>query len=297
METNNQISDIYLIEELRKRLKNYRKTTEEIQEINNKLTEVNKKLHESEKLKSHFISRLANEIINPFTVISSASHSLINMEKTNVEEVNKLVKFIFEESTYLDFQFKNIFAAAEIEAGKSKPLFSNTNIINLISSIIKKYEQQFQSKNIKFEFNNLSKDTQLSIITDNEKISLILINLINNSVKFSKKNSKIIISLSKLNKKVSISIKDFGKGISEKKKEIIFDRFSHEQLINSSVIGSGLGLSICKFYAEQINAKLLFESTKDIGSEFILLLSENKEQTNLISKDDNKVFFDDFEIF
>ena len=297
MKTNNKISDNFLIEELEKRLKKYRNTTEELQEVNQELSIVNKKLHKSEQLKGHFISRLANEIINPFTVISSASHSLMNIEKTDVEQVNKLIKFIFEESAYLDFQFKNIFAAAEIEAGKSKPIFSKTNVINLIASLLEKYEQQSHTKKIEFIFNNLTKNSELSTITDNEKLSLILTNLINNSVKFSTNDSNIIITVSKLNKKISISIKDFGKGISEKKKELIFDRFAHEKSINSSVIGSGLGLSICKFYAEQINAELLFESKKDIGSEFILLLNENEAQTSSTSKDDNKIFFDDFEIF
>ena len=61
--------------------------------------------------------------------------------------------------------------------------------------------------------------------------------------------------------------------------------------------GAGLGLSICKFYAEMLNSNLLYDSIKDAGSEFILLISEHKDDITTTSVDDNTTFFDDFEIF
>ena len=72
-----KLTDNELIEELRSRFRDNRESLEELQELNRELKVVNKKLEESEALKSHFISNITNEIINPFTsILGLAKHIL-----------------------------------------------------------------------------------------------------------------------------------------------------------------------------------------------------------------------------
>ena len=72
-----KLTDEELLEELRKRIKNNKESLLELKELNKELQIVNKKLEESESLKSHFISNITNEIINPFTSIIGLARQAI----------------------------------------------------------------------------------------------------------------------------------------------------------------------------------------------------------------------------
>ena len=112
----NKLTDEELIEELRRRMTTNTRSLEELKELNEKLLEVNKKLEESEALKSHFISNITNEIINPFTSILGLSRSILAVKKENWKKVISMVALIHSEAFNLDFQLRNIFLAAKIEA-------------------------------------------------------------------------------------------------------------------------------------------------------------------------------------
>lgn len=113
--------DEELLEELKKRFENNTRTIEELRNLTEELKQVNKKLEESEALKSHFISNITNEIINPFTSILGLSKTILAVKKEDWKKVISMVSLIHTEAFNLDFQLKNIFVAAKIEAGEIFP--------------------------------------------------------------------------------------------------------------------------------------------------------------------------------
>ena len=109
-----KLSDQELIEELQKRFAQNKVTIQELKDSTDELKTVNKKLEESESLKSHFISNITNEIINPFTSILALSRSILQVKKENWKRVISMVAMIHSEAFNLDFQLRNIFLAAKI---------------------------------------------------------------------------------------------------------------------------------------------------------------------------------------
>ncbi len=129
-------SDEDLLRELAERMARLADSKIQQKSLLKELETVNKKLKESEGLKTNFLSNIRNEIINPFTSILTLSKSIMSVDIKNTDKIRNMVSLIHSESFDLDFQFKNIFAAAAIEAGEFHPDYSRVNI----SSVVKDYD-------------------------------------------------------------------------------------------------------------------------------------------------------------
>lgn len=301
MKENHNISDELLIEELNKRLRGYKDALEKLNELNSQLVEVNKKLTESESLKSHFISNITNELVNPFASILGLSKSIIETSEKNPEKIKKMAFLIYQEAFSLDFQLKNIFAAAEIEAGEALPQISNVNIIELTSGLIENYYNESQQKQINIELiDNISNDNKTPFLfkTDSEKLTIVLSNLLSNAIKYTNKKGKIVIEIKQEDNMLHISVKDNGIGISQKDQKVIYDRFKRlDDGINSLNRGHGLGLSINKAYIDLLDGELLLESTEEKGSIFTVILPESDIESDDLSSEGNEIFFGNDELF
>ncbi len=298
MYNNTKITDELLIDELKIRISRYHEALSELQSLNIELKDVNKKLQESESLKTHFLSNIANEIVNPFTSILGLSKSIMSMDKNNFDKAKKMAEYIYLEAFNLDFQLKNIFAAAEIEAGEASVLYSNVSIKDIVKNILEQFKSEMTLKNINYTIIDNIETENCKFKTDNEKFSLIISNLISNAISYGKDNSKIEIIFEKTQDILKITVKDQGKGITKDKRQKIFDRFNRSGTgINSIDKGHGIGLSICKYYAELLDGDITFNSIENKGTEFILTLKETEADNDNYSDDSNKIFFGEDELF
>ncbi len=294
-----KLTDEFLIEELKLRFEEKKESLKKLEKLTTELKEVNHKLAESEALKSHFISNITNEIVNPFTSIVILSKNILSIKEGQWERVMKMANLIFTEAFNLDFQLKNIFAAAEIEAGELFLEVSNVTVDTLINAVIDSFITEAKKKRIVFEFIKIETETEeLRFKTDSEKLRLILSNLVENAVKYSK-NEKIIIKREVQDGVLTISVQDFGIGISENNKKVIFDRFKRlDTGINSINRGHGLGLSINKALLDFLSGQIDIESTKNVGSTFTINIPEAVSDAESFSADGSDYIFDtDDEIF
>jgi signal transduction histidine kinase len=295
------LSDKELIEELQKRFDENKKTIQEFKDLTEELKLVNKKLEESENLKSHFISNITNEIINPFTSILGLSRSILQVKKENWKRVISMVAMIHSEAFNLDFQLRNIFLAAKIEAGEIYPEILNVDLKGIIKSVIDSFRSEAKKKNITFDFSfdiQPVKGDTVYFKTDPEKIKLCFANLISNAIKFSNEDSKVIMRVWKEDEKMFFKIQDFGTGISAANQKIIFDRFKRiDSGINSLNRGHGLGLSINKAVLDLLEGKIEVVSKENKGTTFTLSLPEAKKDIAGFSTEGNEFMFDEDEIF
>ncbi|OFY74642.1 MAG: hypothetical protein A2265_01495, partial [Bacteroidetes bacterium RIFOXYA12_FULL_33_9] len=206
-----KLTDKELLAELEKRFEINQKALEELREMTEKLKFVNKKLEDSEALKSHFLSNIRNEIINPFASIMALSKNIMTLKSENFEKGKDMAKHILTEAFILDFQLNNIFAAAEIEAGIIAPQITNTDIKLVIKNVIETFNTYANQRKITLEhICNIQENTpSVFFKTDFSKIQLILSNLLSNAITYSSENQKVITSISLNNKVLRISIKDF----------------------------------------------------------------------------------------
>jgi signal transduction histidine kinase len=299
----NNLTDEELIDYLRKRMIENKNALEELRFLNEKLKNVNSKLEESEALKSHFISNITNEIVNPFASILGLSRNILSVEKENWKKAFSMVALIHSEAFSLDFQLKNVFAAAKIEAGEIYPEIGKVDIINLLNSVIESFRFEAKRKKVLFDIIDNCKTNDFSIFvfkTDPEKLKLILSNLINNAVKFCFDSSAITINVWEKERQLCISVHDYGIEITKENKQLVFDRFHRvDNSITSVNRGYGLGLSVIKSLVDLLGGDINFQSEKEKGTTFTIIIPEavEEEESFTTSLNGNEIFFEDNQVF
>jgi len=286
-----KLTDEELFDELKKKLTENKKSIEELKELTSQLKDLNRKLEESEKLKSHFLSNIRNEIINPLAAILGLSKNILLFNPEEIDRIKSFAGMIHSEAFTLDFQLQNIFAAAEIEAGESSPSFLNIDINQLVNSVIDLFRTEIERKQINIIIKGNLKE--LTFVTDPGKLKLIILNLLSNSIKFSNITSKIELLIEKHNSQLTISVKDFGIGIKESDQSLIFDRFKRiNNDINSLNIGHGLGLSIVKALVDLLEGTIEVKSRIREGSLFVVKLPEAQinDVNDFLYENDQEVF-------
>jgi signal transduction histidine kinase len=256
----------------------------ENEELVRSLSEVNEKLHDSERLKGHFISNITNEIVNPFTSVLALAKNIKHLKEGDISKAHHMADLIFEEAFHLDFQFKNIFAAALIEAGKEQVKCSVINL-NELNNQIKEYFQPLLDKKriqLSISFSNETNHKEpISFTSDHEKLDLILKNLISNSIKYSPEDSVVELIYFLSTNELHFEVSDQGKGINPEDRKIIFDRFKQlDEKINSINTGHGLGLSIVQAYAEMLGGKVRLNDNFDRGINVMVFIPESAEASD-----------------
>lgn len=301
---NNKLSDDELLEELLMRFNKNKEDLELFQKLTKELKDVNYKLSESEAHKSHFISHITNEINNPFTSILGLAKNITDMPSGNEHKMRQMAKLIYDESYVLDFQLKNVFAAAKIEAGNIAPHFSKTEITGMLKRVAGSVEHLAQKISVGIELiNNLpindSKEYYLHI--DAEKLETVLVNLCNNAIKFAKPGTSVFIGANVSSDEIiEFSFTNFGKTLSDEEMSEMFDRFKRlEENINSINPGQGLGLSVAKAYAQILDGEMTVTSTEKEGNTFTLKLTiqDLTGEDSVTESDGYELFTEDEELF
>jgi len=291
-----KISDSLLIGELKRRLSENRKALQDLRTMTVKLEAVNMKLRESEELKGNFLSNIRNEINNPLTAIIGLSEQIVTgvVAPENASDVSKM---IFQEAFELDFQLRNIFMAAELEAGETSLNPAKVEVHNFITRAINYFSHKIDEKKISVEFVcdiEECKDGAL-FITDPEKLQMIFVNLLANAIEFSPENKKIAVKAEKKEDRLVISIKDMGVGIESHLQKEIFDRFKQlSSGIRKQHKGHGLGLSIVKSLLDLMDGKVHLSSVVGKGTTFTISIPECPyiEGTDIFSEEGNEFIFD-----
>lgn len=255
----------------------------ENEELVRNLYKVNEKLRDSEKLKGHFISNITNEIVNPFTSILALAENIRQLKDGEMAYAHRLADLIYEEAFHLDFQLKNIFAAALIEAGKEEPILSQISINDLSDHICQYFKSQLIKKDINlsveiYRDDQLVTDDQALFISDKPKIEMIIKNLISNAIKYSPAQSVINLNFVLGNGTLDLEVSDYGKGINLDDRKVVFDRFKQlDEKINSINTGHGLGLSIVQAYAELLGGKVSMTDNFEGGVRILVSIPESSE--------------------
>jgi signal transduction histidine kinase len=224
-------------------------------------------LKETDIKKDQFISIAAHELKTPLTSIHGFSQLLQNRKvANNFTKRNKYLKIMDHETKRLGKLVGDILDLSRIDLGTIKVDVSSVNLNEMIENIRKEMNIQIEEKGLKSEY-DIEKDLP-PIQTDNEKLTEILLNLINNSVKYTQEG-KISVSVYKENNKIHFMVKDTGIGISKKNHEKVFDRFYQvDSSYTRKAGGTGLGLSLCREFVQLLGGKIWLKSELGKGTEF-----------------------------
>ena len=222
------------------------------------------------KTKANFLSTVTHELRTPLYAVTGLSNMLLE-ENPKPEQIQHLKSLKFSGDYLLTF-INDILQINKIEANKVDIEPELFNLKKKINNIILALNNSALDNNTKLHF-EYDKTLPENFIADQLKISQILINLIGNSIKFTK-DGDIWIRVYKLNEENDIynlrfEIEDNGIGISEEKQENMFESFSQGSIqINRKYGGTGLGLSIVKGLIEILKGKIYLKSELGKGSTF-----------------------------
>ena len=243
-----------------------------------KLVKVNERLKESEAFKSHFLSNVTNEIVNPFSSVMVLSENIQKLQENEMPRIHKMAGLIYDEAFQLDFQLKNIFAAAMIEAGLDDVVSVETDLEATVNQTIRFFDRELTKKELRISFDiaeGVDRDKIKSFHVDVDKLELVIKNLLSNAVKYSPHGAEIILKLEMVDENVKLTVRDFGKGIPKHDFFLIFDRFKQlDSRINSINTGHGLGLSIVNAYVLSFGGQVELGTPKDVGLEISILFPE-----------------------
>lgn len=227
-----------------------------------------KSMKEKENFRRNFIGNLAHELKTPLFTSQSYLLTLIDGALKD-EKVNlKYLKIAEKAIERLIFIAKDLDLITKLESENMKLEKTSFNLISVINNVFEMLEIQAEKNNISLIID--SKKKKINVTADQEKIHQVLTNLIENSVKYGKKDGTTEISIEEiLENKYLVRITDNGQGINKEHFERLFERFYRvENSGNRSTGGSGLGLAIVKHIIDAHNEKIYVESDFGIGSEF-----------------------------
>jgi two-component system phosphate regulon sensor histidine kinase PhoR len=218
--------------------------------------------------KSDFVSNVSHEIRTPLALISMFAETLEMNRITSEEKKQEYYSIIHKEAHRLTGIINKILTFSQTEAGKKTLHIELIKVRNELSEILNTYD--FHLKNKGFDY-TLEATPEVEIKADREALTEIIINLIDNAIKYSGEEKKIHIRLGSQSDFGWIAIQDYGLGISKADQKHIFDKFYRVSSGNlAKTQGTGIGLSLVKQLVEQQNGKISVNSDLGLGSTFTL---------------------------
>jgi PAS domain S-box-containing protein len=242
-----------------------------VQNINDrKLTELallaeKEKAEEANRLKTAFLSTVSHEIRSPLNAIMGFGSILRDLYYEKAEEdVKQFFNSMDEAGTRLLDTITQVLDISRLEADDFSLNIKTISVNKTVLSVYEVLKLQLIKKNLEFEFRMPDKD--IIIDTDGYCFEGVLVNLMNNAIKYSHKG-KITVTLSQANDNIVCSIKDEGIGMSEEYQKHLFETFSQEDLgLSRRYEGTGLGLAITKRYLDLLGGKIEVYSKKGEGT-------------------------------
>jgi signal transduction histidine kinase/ActR/RegA family two-component response regulator len=258
------------------------KTNNMLHKKNGELIIAKEKAELASKTKANFLSTVTHELRTPLYAVTGLSNMLLD-EDPKPEQIQHLKSLKFSGDYLLTF-INDILQINKIEANKVDIEPEPFNLKKKINNIVLALNNSALDNNIKIHF-EYDTDLPKNFIADQLKISQILINLIGNSIKFTK-DGDIWIRVYKIGQEggtytLRFEVEDNGIGISQEKQENMFESFSQGSIqINRKYGGTGLGLSIVKGLIEILKGKIYLKSELGKGSTFYfeIPLEYTKEQ-------------------
>ncbi len=225
------------------------------------------KLKEMDKKKDEFISVAAHELKTPLTSIHGFSQLLQDKDIIkNDEKRGKYLKIVDKETNRLAKLVTDILDLSRIDLGTFKLNEEETDLNMLMEDVMKEAAMLAKEKNMELE-QDIEKDLP-KIFTDKDRLIEVLLNLINNAVKYTPKGT-ITMKVHVENGFVIFSVKDTGIGIAEKDQKRLFERFFQvDSSYTRKAGGTGLGLALSKEYVKAMSGEIWFKSELGKGSEF-----------------------------
>ena len=226
------------------------------------LIQAKEKAEESDRLKSAFLANMSHEIRTPLNAIIGFSDLICQTD--DVEEKEEYIRIVTSNNELLLQLIDDILDLSKIEAGTMDFSYAPTDINELMEDICLQMQQKNQRPEVQIMFTE--KEPGCVINTDRLRLSQVIMNLMNNAMKFTSEGSITLgYRLTRQKDELYFFVKDTGIGIPADQAGKVFERFVK---LNTFIKGTGLGLAICRVIIERLGGTIGVETREGKGSCF-----------------------------
>ena len=237
----------------------------------NQLKEYAQKLQELNQYKDEFMAMASHELKTPLTVIK-ANLQILELSLLNEKDksfVDKTLKQVYKMSGLIC----DLLDITKIQSGNLEMTFADFDLNDLVNEVVENIQQTCSTHKIvkeNFEGNHI-------VHGDRIRLEHVLVNVLNNAIKYSPSANKIVVSIIDEGDKIIISMKDFGIGIPAEDLEMVFSRFFRVRGLSATFSGTGIGLYISNNIVTRHGGKMWAESVLNEGSTFYFYLPVKKD--------------------
>jgi len=262
--------------------------------MNRNLLVLNEKLQHSEEVKTRFLALMRNEINNPLGSIMGLADSIADpaLPPAKARELALLVK---DEAFHLDCQIRNVFAAAEVEAGEASPFISRVDVGSVVRDVVASFEPKARERGlgVAVGLHGLEADWP----TDADMLHHILANLVSNAVQHGEGSIEVRAEVTEAG--LVLEVQDGGPGISAEGLKAIFEPFRNKGGSFKVARGQGLGLVVVRALVDILDGRFHVDSEPGRGSLFRVELprAQSLGDPDARAQDDNILIFDEPQAF
>lgn len=235
---------------------NLRSTVDQLKEVN--------------RLKTNFLSIASHELKTPLTPITIQLQLLDSYVYGDLNRKQReIIEVVLRNVKRLDILIKDIAVSSRIVRGRLELTNMQTDLGRVVYEVVETFDITAKKRNIKCE--TKIEENIPTIFIDREKLRRVLVNLVNNAIKFNRDGGKVLVTLgySAKERHISLSVKDTGIGIPKNKVSKLFTQFFQVESSRARKYGgSGLGLYICKEIIERMGGRIAYKGKAGKGSTF-----------------------------
>jgi signal transduction histidine kinase len=224
----------------------------------------------------------SHEFRTPLSTILSSAYLIEQyVEKDDQPKREKHLNRIVSAVNNLTNILNEFLSVGKIEEGKIVTHLTECSINDFLNALLKEIKHTLK----KGQYLNLTHEGNEKVITDQNLLKNIMLNLISNAIKFSAEESKIDIKTANDSNYFTIEVRDYGIGISEEDQGHLMERFFRGSNV-TNIQGTGLGLHIVSKYVETLGGKLTFKSNLEEGTSIQIIFNHLKlkeHEDNLIN--------------
>ncbi|MBP6908598.1 MAG: hypothetical protein KBB75_02145 [Candidatus Pacebacteria bacterium] len=249
---------------------------EKLEILSTQLGEANEKLKGLDKLKTEFLSLASHQLRSPLTAIKGYTSMILEGDYGKISDKTKeAVDRVYESSKNLTVIVEDLLNVSKIEQGGMKYEMAPFSLAEIANDMAKDLSITAEKRGLKLSYAG-GTDKECMVNGDKEKIRQVVLNFIDNAIKYTKTGT-VDVSVHKKDDKVVFAVKDTGMGMTPEIKATLFQKFARGDGARMNTTGSGLGLYLAKEIVEAHKGRVWVESDgAGKGSTFAMELSAVK---------------------
>ena len=245
-------------------------------------------------LRREFLADVSHELKTPIFAAQGFLHTILDDEEVDDFTRQRFLQKAANSLDALDTLVQDLVTISQLEKGVVRMRRQSFDLAALTQEIFEQLELKAAHRNVRLElFPPALPETGVRVLADRNRIRQVLVNLIDNAIKYGRENGHVIVSLQESGKAVRISVRDDGAGIPKQHMNRIFERFYRiDKSRSRDSGGSGLGLAICKHIIEAHKSTIRVRSEMGQGTTLEFKLMKPKNALPEVKEKSDELTFD-----